>query len=150
MLISSASGVLIKDRKRSPTWITTTAFPPANEVYCSFLAALNWTKVYVSIDLNVSSEYYGYASNRVTTQLKGCGISFIQNSFSSRNKSFSVNSLLQEFNRTNRSMKNIFRFLISSHKVGTFSVFLYFGQPMGLRKILVNYKKIQTCSVCIS
>jgi hypothetical protein len=100
---SSAADDLMKNRQLSPTWVTTTPFPPPNEVYCSFLAASGWTNVYVCLDRNDPTEYYGYASGRVASQLTSCGVNFIQNNFSSSDYSSSLPSILREFNSKSRS-----------------------------------------------
>jgi hypothetical protein len=100
---SSAADQIIKERQRTPTWITTTPFPPVEEVYCSFLAAFNWTNVFVVVDRDRAvAEYYGYAAKRVTDKLADCGVQFTRSTFLSGDKTFSTSAILQEFHSRSR------------------------------------------------
>jgi hypothetical protein len=100
--ISAAADDLIKDRSRCPSWLTTTGYPPSNEVYCSILAFFNWTKVYVCQDRDDPTEYFGYIAGQIKSHLTACGVLYTQMVFSSSDKSVSILAILREFNMKSR------------------------------------------------
>jgi Receptor family ligand binding region len=99
---SAAADDLIKDRQRSPTWLTTTGYPPSYDVYCSILAFFNWTKVYICHNQDDPTEYFGYIASQVKSHLATCGVQFTQTVSSSSDKSISVKAILREFNMKSR------------------------------------------------
>jgi hypothetical protein len=86
----------------SPTWLTTTNYPPTNLVYCSILPLFGWTKVYVCQDVDDPTDFYSYTAALVMGQLLTCGIQFTQSSFSSSGQSNSISSILKEFDKKSR------------------------------------------------
>ncbi|OQV24984.1 hypothetical protein BV898_01192 [Hypsibius exemplaris] len=118
LITSAAADLEIRDRQRSPTWLSTTPFASANAVFCSLLNNLNWTTVFASLDSQEKVVmYHAYAFMRVTTKLTDCGVLFTA-SKTSYSDDASVRQTLGEFNSKSR-------------------VFLYFGQPLGLRILLL-------------
>ncbi|OQV24980.1 hypothetical protein BV898_01189 [Hypsibius exemplaris] len=119
LITSSASDPAIRNRQRSPTWLSTTPFASPNAVFCSLLNNLNWTTVVASLDTGSQTQtaYYIYAFTRATAKLTECGIQFTASSLAYSDEQ-SVSRLLREFHQRSR-------------------VFLYFGLPSGLRILLI-------------
>ncbi|OWA54614.1 hypothetical protein BV898_19013 [Hypsibius exemplaris] len=117
LLITSASvETVIRNRQRSPTWLSTTPFAYSNVVFCSLLNALNWTTVFVGLD-SQDRMYHLYIFHVVTGELTGCGVQFTAATVACSEEA-SVVSSLREFHAKSR-------------------VFLYFGQPPGFRSLLM-------------
>ncbi|OQV24985.1 hypothetical protein BV898_01193 [Hypsibius exemplaris] len=107
LITSSDADSVIRNRKRSPTWLTTTPFPLPNTVYCSLLNVLNWTTVFVGLNVDsLDRLYHQYAFSRVTAELAGCGIQFtVPATISSATDAATVRRMLRDFHRKSRSMR---------------------------------------------
>jgi hypothetical protein len=112
-LISDHSGTLLspdsinsdnilRDRQKSPTWITTTPLATPNVVYCRVLSEFNWTKVYILHDLS-ALPYYQDAVEHVTASLKKCNVQYTEDIFYSNKESFQPMETVKKFNENSRS-----------------------------------------------
>ncbi|OQV17050.1 hypothetical protein BV898_08912 [Hypsibius exemplaris] len=117
LITSGGSDRLMRDRQRCPTFLSTTPYAQSGAVVCSLLNVLNWTTVFVGLDSQVKTSYHQFSFNQITNKLVGCGVTFTATTAPFSTGS-SISRILMEFNRKSR-------------------VFLYFGEPPGLRNLLI-------------
>ena len=85
----------VRNVQMFPTWIATGAYPVPSTLYCTFLHAMNWTHVYLTIESEVEGTYYGYLSKFVRMYLKDCGIQYWQFTCADPNDTCSTESIAQ-------------------------------------------------------
>ncbi|OQV17395.1 hypothetical protein BV898_08500 [Hypsibius exemplaris] len=117
LITSGGADRLIRDRQRCPTFLSTTPYASAPAVVCSLLKAQNWTTIFAGLDSQAKATYHQYVFNQITTKLMDCGVTFTA-TIAPFSDGSSIRKVLNEFNLKSR-------------------VFLYFGEPPGLRSILI-------------
>jgi hypothetical protein len=95
------SDKILRDRQKSPTWITTTPLATPEVVYCKFLTESNWTRVYLLHDLS-ALPYYLDTVERVAASLKNCNIQYTEDIFYSNKESFQPMETVRKFNENSR------------------------------------------------
>ncbi|OQV24200.1 hypothetical protein BV898_02147 [Hypsibius exemplaris] len=117
LITSGGTDRLIRNRQRCPTFLSTTAFASASSVVCSLLNTLNYTTVFAGLDSQATTTYFQYVFSQVTAKLLDCGVTFAATTAPFSDNS-SVRKVLKDFDLKSR-------------------VFLFFGQPPGLRNFLM-------------
>jgi hypothetical protein len=136
----------ISDRNRSPTWITTSAFPGTyyEEMYHLILKMYNWTTVLIVTD-ETEMSFYFYVSNRVSRFLKNGPNSQVEKmSYSLKDATFSPKKITNRLTSSSRGMYDSSIRLFVDIKgivfayLSFFPVMIFFGYEPQLREILVN------------
>ncbi|GAU95185.1 hypothetical protein RvY_06849 [Ramazzottius varieornatus] len=118
------SDVLIRDKGKSPTWVTTNVAPSAyhGDLFYQIFVKFKWKSAYVVVD-NGAISYYPYVGTQTVALLRRMLFPTVYVTYDSKKSEMNFSSLLTRMSRESR-------------------VILFLGHPPQLRKLLIAADKL--------
>ena len=105
-LFRTSSDRIIRDKKKSPTWVNTNVFPSLypDQIFLSLMEMYKWTNVYVILDES-SNLFYSFVARVTQEPFQKRRIQTTKLVYSSQPQGLDYDRVLKDFSQNNRGME---------------------------------------------